>query len=48
MDKKITKENFLRIISKLSIEDVNRIISEKGKKPKAIVPIYVFDEDDKK
>ena len=43
----IDKNNFIKIISTLSIEEINKIIKEKGKKPKLITPI-VFTESNKK
>lgn len=41
---KYNKDNFLSILSTLSIEEVNTIIREKGKEPKLIVP-FVFIEE---
>lgn len=38
---KYSKEDFLSILSTLSIEEINDIIREKGKKPKLIVP-YIY------
>lgn len=34
--KKISKENFLQVVSSLSREEINSIIKEKGKPPKMI------------
>lgn len=33
------KNDFLKIINSLSIKEINKIISEKGKPPKLIMPI---------
>lgn len=41
---KYNKENFLAILSSLTIEEINTIIKEKGKEPKLITP-FVFIKD---
>ena len=43
----MNKEDFLNIINSLSIEEINKIIKEKGKQPKLITPV-VFIESNKK
>ena len=39
---KLSKEDFITVLSSATPEDLNRIILEKGKKPKPIWPIYFF------
>lgn len=39
--KKIEKESFIKILSSMTPEEINRIIENKGKKPKPI-PLVVF------
>lgn len=43
----MSKENFLNIINSLSIEEINKIITEKGKQPKLITPV-IFIQSNKK
>jgi hypothetical protein len=43
----LTKENFLKIISSLDKDDIDRIITEKGKKPKLIKPLIRLSENSK-
>lgn len=40
----IPKEDFIKFLASLSPEEVNKLISEKGKPPKRIEPIFFFDE----
>lgn len=41
MNKNMKKESFIKILMGLSIEEINRIIEQKGKKPKQI-PMVTF------
>lgn len=41
---KYSKEDFLKILSNVSIEDLNDIIKNKGKKPKLIIPYIVLNK----
>lgn len=43
----IKKENFIKELASMSIEEINKLIKEKGKRPKLIPPIYFMDEEDK-
>lgn len=43
--KKYSKENFLSILSSLSIEEINDIIREKGKEPKLIIPFIIMKDN---
>lgn len=38
---KISKESFIKILSHLTPEEINKLIEEKGKKPKD-VPLVTF------
>lgn len=38
------REEFLKNLSSMSKEEINRIITEKGKPPKIINPIIVLDQ----
>jgi len=40
-DNKINKESFIKILSSLTPEEINKIIEQKGKKPKPI-PMVIF------
>ena len=45
--KKINKEDFLKILESMSIQDINNLIKNKGKQPKLITPV-VFIKSNKK
>lgn len=40
----MNKENFIKILSSLSSEDIRKLISDKGKEPKLIAPFIILDE----
>lgn len=42
MKKEIKKDNFIQILSELNNDEINRLIEEKGKKPKPIKPILLI------
>lgn len=41
----MTKESFLEIISKSTPEEINRIIMNKGQKPKVYCPVTIFNQE---
>lgn len=43
----LKKEDFIRKLASMSIEDINIYIKQKGKKPKPIPLIYFADKEDK-
>lgn len=38
------KENFIKVLSSLTPQEINQMIKDKGKRPKLIMPIW-FDEE---
>lgn len=40
----MNKQDFINELSRMSIEDINRIISEKGKKAKLIIPARILNK----
>lgn len=42
VDKEQQKSNFLQVLSAMSMDELNNLIKEKGKKPKLVKPIIRF------
>lgn len=44
-DKQQEKDNFLKVLSAMSPDELNTLIKEKGKKPKLVKPIIRFTQN---
>lgn len=44
-DKQQEKENFLKILSAMTSDELNKLIKEKGKKPKLVKPVIRFTQN---
>lgn len=45
VDKQQQKDNFLKILSAMTSDEINNLIKTKGKKPKLVKPIIRFTEN---